>query len=124
MSNALTNGAGHDLAQAQAAYTPRVDVLETPEELVFQVDMPGVRPEDVDVCFAGGELTLQGRCQARGAGRLLRAEYGVGDYYRGFTVNEPVEADRISAELKQGVLTVRLPRSEASRPRKIAVMSE
>src|SRR5262245_46915252 len=103
-------------------YTPRVDILETDDELLLYADLPGVKPEDVDVRFENGELILHGRCQPRPApnGHLL-AEYGVGDFYRAFRVSEAVAADKIAAELKQGVLTVHLPKSETVKPRQIRV---
>ena len=125
MNNALTttNGAT-SVQESTPTYTPRVDVLETDEELVFMADVPGVKPEDVDVRFENGELTLHARCQPCGERRWLVTEYGVGDFYRAFAVNEEIEADRITAELKHGVLTVRLPKSDAVKPRKITVKGE
>jgi HSP20 family protein len=103
-------------------FTPRVDILENDNELTLFADMPGVRAEDVDIRFERGELTLQGRCTPRQQGaNLLLAEYGVGDFYRSFTINPDIDANRISAEMKNGVLTVHLPKSEAIKPRRIAV---
>ncbi len=109
-------------ATQQVVFTPRVDILETEEELTLFVDMPGVKPEDVDVRFENGELHLHGRVAPRlpHAG-WLAAEYGVGDFCRMFTVSEAVDADKIAAELKDGVLTVHLPKSAAVKPRRIAV---
>jgi HSP20 family protein len=103
-------------------YTPRVDILENDNEITIFADMPGVRPEGADIRFENGELTLHGRCTPRqAAGDYLIAEYGVGDFYRVFTINEIIDADKISAELKNGVLIVHLPKSEAVKPRKITV---
>jgi HSP20 family protein len=103
-------------------FTPRVDILETDEELTLFVDLPGVRPEDADVRFENGELALHGRCGPRAhAGDFTRQEYEVGDFYRAFAIGEDIDADRIAAELKHGVLTVHLPKREAARPRKITV---
>jgi len=112
-------------AAGNVTCTPRVDVLENDEGLTLFVDMPGVKPEGVDVRFEGGELMLHGHCAPRqpSANGLLY-EYGVGDFYRSFAVGEGVDASKITAELRQGVLTVRLPRSEAVKPRKIAVKGE
>ncbi len=55
---------------------------------------------------------------------FLGCEYGVGDYYRAFTIGEAIDADKITAELKQGVLTVHLPRVESVKPKKVAVKAE
>jgi HSP20 family protein len=103
-------------------YTPRVDILENENEITIFADMPGVRSEDADIRFENGELTLHGRCSPRQeVANYLAAEYGIGDFYRVFTINESIDADKITAELKNGVLTVHLPKSEAVKPRRIAV---
>jgi HSP20 family protein len=103
-------------------YTPRVDILENENEINIFADMPGVRSEDADIRFENGELTLHGRCSPRQeVANYLAAEYGIGDFYRVFTINESIDADKITAELKNGVLTVHLPKSEAVKPRRIAV---
>src|SRR5262245_61687368 len=96
-----------------ATYTPRVDIFEHQEELLLYADLPGVRTEDLDLRFENGELVIHGRCEARqGETHYLAQEYGVGDYYRAFTIGEAIDPSRISAELKHGVLTVHLPKSE------------
>jgi HSP20 family protein len=103
-------------------FTPRVDILENENEITIFADMPGARPEDADIRFENGELTLHGRCSPRQeVANYLAAEYGIGDYYRVFSINESIDADKIAAELKNGVLTVHLPKSEAVKPRRIAV---
>lgn len=94
-----------------ATVRPRVDILETPQEFLLVSDMPGVQPNDVDLSFEKGELTLRGR---RGGSRAA-------EFQRTFTVSDTVAADKISAEVKNGVLTVHLPKTEIVKPRKIAV---
>jgi HSP20 family protein len=107
--------------QFDTVFTPRVDVLETDNDLVLYADLPGVKPDDLDVQYEKGELTVRGRCPATAAPSFLQQEYGVGDFYRAFTITEDVDADKIAAELKHGVLTVRLPKAEAVKPRKIHI---
>lgn len=103
-------------------YTPACDIVETPEELLLFAEMPGVKPEDVDIRYENGELHVYGRRAAQQEKKnYLLEEYEAGDFYRAFTVGETLDADRISAELKNGVLTVHLPKHEALKPRKIAV---
>ena len=119
---------------SNAYYTPRVDILETEDGLTLYADMPGVKREDVDVRFEGGELSVHGHCHPRQPNaRFMNAEYGVGNYYRAFTINQEIDADKkiVSpqgeesfAELKQGVLHVHLPKHEAAKPRKITVKGE
>jgi HSP20 family protein len=102
--------------------TPRADVLETDDDFLLLADMPGVTPENVDIRFENGELTVHGR-RAPGHEEKSRAlwEYEVTNYFRTFRLTEHIAADRIEAGLKNGVLTLRLPKAEAVKPRRIAV---
>jgi HSP20 family protein len=90
---------------------PPADVLETDDGFRLLLDLPGVQPGDVDVRFEDGELTVNARRQGRHGG----------SYARTFRVSERIAADKITADLKQGVLTLALPKVEAVRPRRIAV---
>ena len=106
-------------------FTPRVDIVETDEESLLLADLPGVKPEDVDVRFDNGELIIDGRCAPRGQGATcLLSEYGVGDFYRAFSISEHIDWQKISAELKNGVLTVHLPKAATVKPKKITVKGE
>jgi HSP20 family protein len=115
-----------ELTRSGATYTPRVDIVETPEELLLFADLPGVKQEDLDVRFENGELTLHGKCAPRHEGRnFLAGEFEVGDFYRVFSLdNQSIDSQRISGELKQGVLTLHLPKSETVKPRRITVKGE
>ena len=90
---------------------PPADILETDDGFRLLLDLPGVQPGDVDVRFEGGELEVN----ARRAGRLT------GAFARSFRVSERIAADRITADLRHGVLTLTLPKVEALKPRRIAV---
>jgi len=106
-------------------YTPRVDIMETEEESLLLADLPGVKPADADVRFDNGELIIDGRCAPRQEGaNYLLSEYGVGDFYRAFSISEDIDWQKISAELKNGVLTVHLPKAETVKPKKITVKGE
>jgi HSP20 family protein len=106
-------------------YTPRCDILETADELTVYADLPGVQPGDVDVRFENGELAIHAKCPPRHEDvHYLTYEYGIGDFYRAFAINEAIDSDKITAELKHGVLTVHLPKSEAVKPKKIAVKAQ
>ncbi len=121
---ALAHGAANGAAEGVRGVTvaPRVDLFEKDDELLLLADMPGVRPDDVDVRFENGELTVHGRrAPAVGGRERSRWEYEVTNYYRTFRVTEAIAADRIAAELKNGVLTLHLPKVEAVKPRRIAV---
>jgi HSP20 family protein len=107
-------------------FTPRVDILETDKELILKADLPGVRNEDVELRFEKGQLILTGHVkQADGGDRqFLLQEYGEGDFYRAFAIHESIDASKIEASCKQGVLTVHLPKVEAVKPRQIAVKAQ
>jgi HSP20 family protein len=108
-----TNENNGNEQQHGGALIPRVDVLETENEYLVLADMPGTMPEEVDVRFEQGELSVHGR-------RGTRKE-NFATYHRTFAVADTVAADNISADLKAGVLTIRLPKVEVVKPRKIAV---
>jgi HSP20 family molecular chaperone IbpA len=86
--------------------------------------MPGVNPSEIDLRFENHELVLHGKVAPRYAGHWFVNEYGVGDFYRAFTINEEVDPNQIAADYKLGVLTVHLPKKEEVKPRRIAIKSD
>ncbi len=103
-------------------FTPRVDIFETADELTLLADLPGVRCEDLDLRYENGELLLHGKVALRHPGsQFWLNEYDVGDFYRAFTIHESIDSSRISAECKNGVLTVHLPKMEHAKPKQIRV---
>ena len=118
----VQNGTAAAPQDRAATVHPRVDVLESEDEFLVLADMPGVKPDDVDIRFEKGELTVHGtRRGPAGATEPALREYEPVNYHRGFVVAETVAADRITAEMKNGVLTVRLPKVEAVKPKRITV---
>jgi len=113
-----------DTPDRGVTHTPRVDILETDDELLLFVDLPGVHAKDLDIRFENGELALTGRRAAHYPGKPWMWEFEPGSFYRAFRVTEQIAADKINADLKNGVLTVRLPKVEAAKPRRIAVKGE
>ena len=106
-------------------YSPRFDIWETDEELVLYGDLPGVSPENLDIQFENRVLTINGKVEPRHQDiDFLYGEYGIGDFYRTFTVGEAIDSEKISAELRDGVLTLHLPKTEAVKPRRIEVKSD
>ncbi len=105
-------------------YLPAVDILEQDDKLVLLADMPGVRAADLDIQVERGTLTILGKAAARQNPEqttFLLQEYGVGDFCRTFQVGEGIDASKITAEVRDGVLTLHLPKSASLLPRKIAV---
>jgi HSP20 family molecular chaperone IbpA len=127
MSATLEKREQNNVASAEqnrngVTYSPRIDICETDHELVLFADLPGVRSEDLDIRFENRELTIHGKVQPRNEDvKFLYAEYGVGDFYRTFTVGEMIDAEKIAAELHNGVLTLHLPKTEKVKPRRIEV---
>jgi len=104
------------------AYTSRFDIWEDDQELTLFGDLPGVDPKDLDIRFENSELSIHGKVAPRNAElQPLLSEYGIGDFYRSFAIGEKIDSAKISAELKNGVLTLHLPKTEAVKPRRIDV---
>ena len=128
MSTTLTMEETHkDVAPGERTlagpiYTPRFDIWENDDEMILYGDLPGVMPEDLDVRFENPVLTIHGKVNPRHTDiKLLHGEYGIGDFHRTFTIGEVIDTERISAELKNGVVIVHLPKSEKVKPRRIEV---
>jgi HSP20 family protein len=103
-------------------YSPRIDIWENEDEMILYGDLPGVTPEDLEVRFEKPVLTIHGKVKPRHTDiKFLGGEYGIGDFHGTFTIGEAIDTDRISAELKNGVVTVRLPKNEKVKPRRIEV---
>jgi HSP20 family molecular chaperone IbpA len=108
-----------------AMYTPRFDIFENEDELLLIGDLPGVEKDGLDIRFEKNELSVYGRVTPRHSEvEYLYGEFGIGDFYRAFTIGEAIDAKKISAELKNGVLTIHLPKTEAVKPRRIEVNAE
>jgi HSP20 family molecular chaperone IbpA len=102
------------LAQ-RTTVVPAVDVFESKDELLILADLPGVTRDKLEVNFAKGQLTVSGR-----PGELAPEE-GAFDYRRTFVVPQGIDAERISAQLQNGVLRLSLPKPAALKPRTIEV---
>jgi HSP20 family protein len=103
-------------------FRPHADVIETPGEYQIVMDVPGASADGVELKYERGELSIRAHVPVRKYdGRLVSAEYDMGDYVRTFAVGEKVDTDRIEATLRHGVLTIHLPKVQAAQARKIAV---
>jgi HSP20 family molecular chaperone IbpA len=106
-------------------FTPAVDIFETDKEITLLADMPGVKAGDLNIDLHENVLTLDGSVKSpEGADEVdVLMEYRTGKYHRQFTLSQVIDQAKIDAELKDGVLRLRLPKVEAATPRKIAVKS-
>jgi HSP20 family protein len=100
---------------------PPVDIYETPDGLVVLADLPGVAQEALDVRVDNNVLTLRGQARHTVPGDVIYREYELVNFFRQFELNEKVDQQRITAELKCGVLTLNLPKAEEAKPRQIEV---
>lgn len=106
-------------------YTPPIDIHESAEGLVLEADLPGVTEENINIQLEDNVLTLNARARVavpEGA-RLIHEEFRVGDFSRSFILSDEVDRDRISADLRNGVLRLTLPKTERGQARRIAVKS-
>lgn len=103
-------------------FTPLADVEETPEAYLVEVEVPGVKREDIDIEVAGRRISVHGeRKEKERVGILRRRERTVGRFACEVTLPGDVDEDGVEAQLDGGVLTVRLPKPERDRPRRIEI---
>lgn len=105
---------------------PAVNIWANEEGQVITAEIPGVEPEDLDISVTGEILTLSGTRKQEQVGdgtTFHRRERGYGNFKRSIQLPYPVQADKIEAKFKNGVLSIALPRAEEDKPRKIVVKS-
>ena len=100
---------------------PPVDIFEDDDGLVVLADLPGVASEGLDIRVEQRILTITAHAQPAPSGTALHREYELTNFFRQFQLPEEVDTARIQAELKQGVLTLRLPRAPKEQPRRVEV---
>lgn len=123
MNCTINNEVGINHQTSETTYlTPLVDITERAEEYVLAAEMPGVAKEDLEILLDHNELTLVGRRSRRQpAGQALHVESTGRDYRRTFLLDPVIDTARISAQIEQGLLTVRLPKAEKVKPRRVEV---
>ena len=106
-------------------FTPAVDIFENEKKIVLLADMPGVKAKDLNIDLRDNTLTLDGAVEpieTEGEENVL-IEYGVGKYYRQFSLSEMIDQGKIDAQLTDGVLRLTLPKVEKAAPRTITVQA-
>ena len=107
-------------------FAPEIDVVETADAFIVTADLPGVDHEGVQVGLEDGVLTLDAAVSAAAPDpgwRVAHAEYRPGSFHRSFRLSDRIDTGGISAQMRDGVLTLRLPKTERHRPRRIEVAS-
>ncbi len=107
--------------QERTWVAPRVDIYENDNEVLLLADVPGVAKESLAINLDKEQLTLEGCVEDPSDGEALGREYQAVDYRRSFIVPAGIDAGKISADMKDGVLSLHLPKSEALKPRQIEV---
>jgi HSP20 family protein len=105
------------------AFLPTTDIFETEDVLTVVLEMPGVDRDNVDVSVDNGVLTVEGRINFGKYEGLqpVYSEYNVGPYRRSFRISSRVDQAKIKAEMRDGVITLVLPKAEEAKPRRIEV---
>ncbi len=107
--------------QERAYLAPRVDIYENESELLLLADVPGVSKQSLTVHLDKEQLLIEGHVEEPKVGALLGGEFQAVDYRRSFILPPGIDGGRITADLKQGVLSLRLPKAEGLKPRQIQV---
>ena len=107
-------------------WTPAVDIYEDKDKYVVQAELPGMKREDIDVSLDGDTLTISGERkqeEEKKEGESYRSERFFGRFQRSVTLPMPIQANKIEAKYKDGVLAVTVPKSEEAKPKQIQVQS-
>ena len=105
-------------------WVPAVDILETEDDLVLKADVPDVKMEDIDIRMENGTLAIKGTRkfeQSENQKGYRRIERAYGSFARYFELPDSVDPEKVSADYRSGVLTVKLPKKEVSKPRTVKV---
>lgn len=101
--------------------SPAVDIYEEAQGLVVVADVPGLTKGDLDISVEDNVLTIHGNMASKREANVISEEFELVDYFRQFTLSDRVDTSQISATLDQGVLTLKLPKAEHAKPKRIAI---
>lgn len=124
INRSFDDWAGKDSSSATADWVPAVDIEEYTDRFELFVDLPGVAASEVDITLEDGVLTLAGeRSALRATDEVLNArrERGTGRFHRRFILPDTVDAERVEARERDGVIAVTIPKQARSQPRKIKI---
>ena len=105
-------------------WSPSVDVYEDQDSIVIKADLPGMKQEDIEIEMTGDTITLQGERKFEDEARrekYVRVERQYGAFQRSFTIGIPIEADKVKAVYRNGILELTIPKAEATKPKKVQV---
>lgn len=119
----ITKQEGKNVEKTRDLYeaTPAVDIYENEDEILLHADMPGVVKEDIRVDIDNGTLSISGVRKLEIKGAVSYEEFTDVEYVRSFSVPQTIDVEKVEAELRNGVLRLHLPKSEAAKPRLIEI---
>jgi HSP20 family protein len=115
---------GVSARESLSQWDPAVDIFDKGNELMLQIEVPGMKKEDIQIRLENNVLTVQGERKRESEikeERFYRAERSYGAFSRSFTLPGTVSVDKIQAQYKDGVLTVNVPKAKGAQPRHIEV---
>lgn len=110
-----------------AAWAPAVDIVDTENAYLLKAELPGISPDDVEITVNDGMLTISGERkfeEEQKKENFIRIERSYGSFSRSFNLGQAIDADKIEAHYKNGVLEVVVPKAESAKPRKIKVKTK
>ena len=117
---------GSSVGASTRTWAPVVDIAETDNDLVVRAELPGMKREDIDVEVTGESLTIRGerKFDEDAKDQYIRVERPYGPFQRSFTIGVPVQADKVKAAYRDGILEVTIPKAEEVKPKKIEIKTE
>ena len=116
-----TEETNQDLTRQFPSVSPAVDIYENENEILLYADMPGATKEDISVNIDNGKMVISGFRKLETSGAVTWEEFSDIQYRRTFSVPQTIDIDKVDAELKDGVLKLHLPKSEAAKPKQIEI---
>lgn len=118
----VSNTAAEQMKHSGPAYSPDVDIYASDDEVVFAVDLPGVKKGDVEITVdETNTFSIRAVNSNKALDGAVMRQYRVGDYYRAFQISDDYDKDKVGAELENGLLLVTIPKKESAKPRKIEI---
>jgi HSP20 family protein len=110
---------------SQQMWNPNFEVRETKDAFLFKADLPGIKQEDVDIELHGNRLAISGKRDSehedKDGDTVYAYERSFGSFYRAFTLPDNADTENVSCDLKEGVLTLAVPKKAGPQPKKIAI---
>jgi HSP20 family protein len=118
------DGDGENGDYENAVWMPMTDILEDNDKYYLNIDLPGIKKEDVKINYSNGQLSVSGERKQESEEKNLkfhRSERSYGKYFRSFTLPQKIKENEIDAEFKDGQLKISIPKSEEAKPKQLEI---